>query len=106
MVYSLPTDTELVSSGGRLTQGCLSLACYVLLPSKVKTKILESGPITSWKIDGKVETVIDFIFLGFTIIAGDNCLHAIKTHLLFVRKATTNLIKKQRHHFVDKAPYS
>ena len=72
-----------------------------------KMKIMASSCNTSWQIDGeKVETVIDFIFLGFTIIAGDNCLHAIKTHLLFVRKATTNLIKKQRHHFVDKAPYS
>ena len=91
MVYSLPTDTELVSSGGRLTQGCLSLACYVLLPSKIKTKILESGPITSWKIDGKVETVIDFIFLGSKISAADDCRHEIKRCLLLGRKTVTNL---------------
>ena len=72
-----------------------------------KTKITASGPITLWQIDGeKVKTVINFIFLGFTIFAGDNCLHEIKTHLLFGRKATTNLIKKQRHHFGDKGPYS
>ena len=72
-----------------------------------KTKITASGPITSWQIDGEnVKTVINFIFLGFTIIAGDNCLHEIKIHLLFGRKATTNLIKKQIHHFGDKGPYS
>ena len=86
MVYSLPTDTELVSSGGRLTQGCLSLACYVLLPSKIKTKILESGPITSWKIDGKVETVIDFIFLGSKISADGKCSHEIKICLFLEEK--------------------
>ena len=57
-----------------------------------KTKITASGPITSWQIDGeKVKTVTNFIFLGFTIFAGDNCLHEIKTHLLFGRKAMTNL---------------
>ena len=72
-----------------------------------KTKITASGSITSWQTDGeKVETVIDFIFLGFTVIAGDNCLHEIKTRLLFGRKATINLIKKQRHHFADKGLYS
>ena len=91
MVYSLPTDTELVSSGGSITQGCLSLACYVLLPSKIKTKILESSPITSWKIDGKVETVIDFIFLGSKISADGDCRHEIKRCLLLGRKTVTNL---------------
>ena len=68
---------------------------------------MASSPITSQQTDGeKVETVTDFIFLGFTVIAGDNCLHEIKTRLLFGRKATINLIKKQRHHFADKGLYS
>ena len=90
MVYSLPTDTELVSSGGCITHRCLSLACYVLLPSKIKTKILACGPITSWKIDkGKVETVIDFIFSKIT--ADGDCSHEIKRCLLLGRKTMTNL---------------
>ena len=48
-----------------------------------KTKIMESGPITSWKIDGEtVETMSDFIFLGSNIIADVNCSHEIKRHSL------------------------
>ena len=82
MVYSFATDTELVSSGGSITQGCLSLACYVLLPSKIKTKILACGPIISWKIDGrKVETVMDFIFLGSKTTVHGDCSHEIKRRL-------------------------
>ena len=54
-----------------------------------KTKIMASGPITSWQIDG--ETVADFIFLGSKITADDNCSHEIKRHLLLGRKAMTNL---------------
>ena len=54
-----------------------------------KTKIMASGPITSWQIDG--ETVRDFIFLGSQITADGDCSHEIKRHLLFERKATTNL---------------
>ena len=54
-----------------------------------KTKIMESGPITSWQIDG--ETVRDFIFLGSKITADSDCGHEIKRHLLFGRKALTNL---------------
>ena len=51
-----------------------------------------SGPITSWQIDGgKVETVTDFIFLGFKITADGDCSHEIKRHLLLGRKAMTNL---------------
>ena len=51
-----------------------------------KTKIMASGPITSWKIDGeKVETVADFIFLGSKITADDDCSHEIKRHLLLGR---------------------
>ena len=52
-----------------------------------KMKIMASGPITSWKIDGEtVETVADFIFLGSKITADGNCSHDIKRHLLFGRK--------------------
>ena len=50
---------------------------------KLKLKIMASGPITSWHIDGEtVETVADFIFLGSKITAGDDCSHEIKRHLL------------------------
>ena len=57
-----------------------------------KTKILASGPITSWEIDGKtVETVSDFILLDFKITADGNCSHEIKRRLLLERKAMTNL---------------
>ena len=54
-----------------------------------KTKIMASGPITSWKIDG--ETVSDFIFLGSKITADGDCSHEIKRHLLLGRKVMTNL---------------
>ena len=57
-----------------------------------KTKIMASGPITSWEIDGEtMETVRDFIFLGSKITADGDCSHEIKRHLLFGRKAMTNL---------------
>ena len=57
-----------------------------------KTKIMASGPITSWGIDGEtVETVSDFIFLGSKITADGDCSHEIKRHLLLGRKAMTNL---------------
>ena len=56
-----------------------------------KTKIMTSGPITSWQIDGDtVETMMDF-FLGSKIIADGDCSHEIKRHLLLRRKAMTNL---------------
>ena len=52
-----------------------------------KTKIMASGPITSWQIDGEtVETVLDFIFLGSKITADGDCSHGIKRHLLLGRK--------------------
>ena len=57
-----------------------------------KTKIMPSGPITSWEIDGEtVETVSDFIFLGSKITADGDCSHEIKRHLLLGRKVMTNL---------------
>ena len=59
---------------------------------KKKTKIMASGPITSWQIDGEtVETVADFIFGGSKITADGDCSHEIKRHLLLGRKVMTNL---------------
>ena len=75
-----------------------------------KTKIVASGPITSWQTDEEeMETATDFIFLGSKITADSDCSHAIKRCLLIGRKAIINLgnvLKKQRHHFADKGPYS
>ena len=68
-----------------------------------KTKIMSSGPITSWQIEGEtVEREADFIFLAFKITADGDCSHAIKRPL--GKKAMTNLehIKKQRDYFVNK----
>ena len=73
-----------------------------------KTKILASGPITSWQVDG--ETVSDFVCFGggSKITEDGDCSHEIKRCLLLGRKATTNLdsIKKQRHYFANKGPSS
>ena len=70
-----------------------------------KTKIMVSGPITSWQIDGETrETVTDFIFLGFKITADGDCSHEIKT-LAPWRKSYDQPgqhIKKQRHYFANK----
>ena len=71
-----------------------------------KTKIMASGPITSWEIDGGiVETVSDFIFLGSKITADGDCSHEIKRCLLLERKLMTNLdsiFKGKRHYFANK----
>ena len=68
-----------------------------------KTKIMASGPITSWQIDGKtMETVRDFIFGGSKITADGGCSHEIKRQLLLGRKAMTNLDKvsqKEKHQY-------
>ena len=57
-----------------------------------KTKMMSSSPITSWQIDGEtMETVMDFIFLGFKITADGDCNHKIKRRLLLRRKAMTKL---------------
>ena len=71
-----------------------------------KTKIMASGPITSWQID--VETVADFIFGGSKITADGECSHEIKRRLLFGRKVMINLdsIFKSRHYFANKGPCS
>ena len=74
-----------------------------------KTKIMASGPITSWQIDGEtVETVRDFLFGGSKITADGDCSHEIKRHLLLESKVMTNLdsILKSRHYFADKGPHS
>ena len=74
-----------------------------------KTKIMASGPITSWEIDGEtVETGSDFILGGSKITADGECSHEIKRCLLFRRKAMTNLysILKSRRYFANKGPSS
>ena len=74
-----------------------------------ETKIMASGPITLWQIDGEtMETVIDFIVLGSRITADGDCSHAIKRCLLLGRKAISNLdsILKSKHYFSDKGPSS
>ena len=71
-----------------------------------KMKIMASGPITSWQIDG--ETVSDFIFLSSKITADGDGSHEIKRHLPLGRKVMTNLdsILKSRHYFANKCPCS
>ena len=74
-----------------------------LKPSIQKIRIMASGPITSWQIDG--ETVTDLIFLDSKITVDGDYSHKIKRCLLLGRKAVTDLnsiIKKQRHHFANK----
>ena len=57
-----------------------------------KTKIMASGPITSWQVDGETKEIVrDFIFLGSKITADGDCSHEIKRHLLLGRKAMTNV---------------
>ena len=74
-----------------------------------KTKIMASGPITSWQIDGEtVETVTHFILGDSKITADGDCSHEIKRRLLLGRKVMTNLdsILKSRHYFANKGPSS
>ena len=75
-----------------------------------KTKIMASGPITSWEIDEEtVETGSDFILGGSEIPADGDCSHEIKRRLVLGRKVMTNLdslLKKQRHYFANKDPSS
>ena len=72
-----------------------------------KTKIMASGPITSWQIDGEtMETVTDFIFLGSKITADGDCSREIKTLAPWMKSydQPRQLIKKQRHYFANKGP--
>ena len=63
-----------------------------------KPKVMTSGPITSWQLDGEImETVTDFIFLGSKITADGDCSHEIKRYLLLGRKAMTNLNSILKH---------
>ena len=74
-----------------------------------KTKIMASGPVTSWQIDGEtMETATDFHLLGSKITADGDCSHEIKRHLLFGRKAMTNLdsVLKTSYYFSDKGQSS
>ena len=74
-----------------------------------ETKIIASGPITSWQIDGEiVEIVRDFILGGSKITADGYCSHEIKRRLFLGRKVMTNLdsILKNRHYFANKGPSS
>ena len=73
-----------------------------------KTKIMASGPITSWQIDGEtVETVADFIFLGSKITADGDCSHEIKRHSWKESyDQPRQYIKNQRHYFANKGPSS
>ena len=67
-----------------------------------KTKIMASGPVTSWQIDGeKVEAVADFIFLGSKIIVDGNCNHEIKSY-----DKPRQHLKKQRYYFANTGPSS
>ena len=74
-----------------------------------ETKIMASGPITSWEIDGEtVVTMADFIFLGSKITADGDCSHEIKRRLLLERNVMTNLdsILRSRHYFANKGASS
>ena len=74
-----------------------------------KTKIMSSGPITSWQIvEETMDTVVDFIFRGYKITADGGCSHEIKRCLFLGRKVMTNLksILKSGHYFADKGPSS
>ena len=75
-----------------------------------KTKIMASGPVASWQIDGEtLEIVTDFILGGSKITTDGDCSHEIKRRLLLGIKAMTkldNILKKQRHYFADKGPSS
>ena len=81
-----------------------------LKPNIQKAKIMASGPITSWEIDGEtVEIVSYFIFLSSKITVDGDCSHEIKRHLLLGRKVMTQPrqhIQKQRHYFANKGPSS
>ena len=69
-----------------------------LKPNIQKTKIMLSGPITSWQIDGEtMETATDFIFLGSTITVDSDCIHEIKSHLPLGRKIVSNLDNVLKH---------
>ena len=99
-LFSITSDTQITPPSWQKVKKNQSLLMKVreesektgLKLSIQKTKIMASGPITSWQIDGEtVETVADFIFGGSKIIADGDCSHEIKRRLLLGRKVMTNL---------------
>ena len=85
-------DPGLISGLGRSAGEGIAYSSIFWASLIQKTKIMASGPITSWEIDGKiVETVSDFIFLSSKITADGDCSHEIKRRLLLGRKVMTNL---------------
>ena len=83
------SEEELKSLLMRVKQECEKVGLKLNIQ---KTKIMASGPITSWEIDGEtVETMSDFVFLSSKITADGDCSHEIKRHLLLGRKVMTNL---------------
>ena len=103
-------DTTLIAESEEELKSCLMSVKEeseksVLKLNIQKTKIMASGPITSWQIDG--ETVANFIFWGSKITADGDCSHEIKRRLLLRRKVMTNLDSIfKRHYFANKGPSS
>ena len=86
------SEEELKSLLMKLKEECEKAG---LKPNIQKSKIMLSSPITSWQING--ETMTDFIFLGFKINAGSDCIHEIKSHLPLGRKIVSNLDNVLKH---------
>ena len=87
-------DSFLTSSLNTFVCKCIFFEKVGLKLNIQKTRIMASGPTTSWQIDG--ETVADFVFWGSKITADDDWSHEIKRHLLLGRKVMTNLERKER----------
>ena len=114
---AITSDMRMIHSNGRSKEGLRILLMRVKEESEKaglklniqKTKIMASGPITSWNIDGEtMETVTDFVFLGSKITADGDCSHEIKRCLLLGRKVMINsdIILKSRYYFDNKCPSS
>ena len=102
-------DTTLMAESGKELKSLLmkvKRTVKKLASNSTFKKLRSSGPITSWQIDEDImETMTNFIFLGFKITADGDCSHEIKRCLLLRRKVMTNLdsvFKKQRHYFANK----
>ena len=113
---SITSDTQMTSPYGRKQRKTKSLLMKVKEGSEKvglklniqKAKIIASGPITSWQIDGEtLESVSDFIFGGTKITEDGDCSHEIKRRLLLGSyDQPRQHIKKQRHYFASKGPFS
>ena len=102
-------DTTLMAESGKELKSLLmkvKRTVKKLASNSTFKKLRSSGPITSWQIDEDImETMTNFIFLGFKITADGDCSHEIKRCLLLRRKVMTNLdsvFKKQRHYFSNR----